>query len=111
MAEFIEAVPHNGYLVHASSAHRIYARGENPKSYQARRLGGRALCGVTGRDSWGYGGMVAKVDEEGNDVPFDPDEPAGNWDDGDKRVYSHRCDRCARKARQLRLSTSKGDQE
>ncbi len=92
--EFVEAVPANGYVIHAIRRAAVHP--------DRRYSFGRALCGVSGRDSWANGGMRPIRPEAGALNVFDARDPnpqgTTDWEDRQMNEWCPRCIRLVAKA-------------
>lgn len=94
MSGFVEAVPQNGDVRHAVRAASV-VKGQRFTKFS------RALCGVSGRDGYGYGGMRPRWENE-EPVPFTATAPNPDgkttWDNKQMNVWCPKCIRLVAKA-------------
>ncbi|MEV7827537.1 hypothetical protein [Microbacterium enclense] len=101
MTRFVEAVPENGDVRHAVRAATV-VKGQSFTEF------GRALCGVGGRDGWGFGGMRPRWEND-EPVAFTATEPnpesKTTWDGKQMNVWCPKCIRLVAKAESAEVAS------
>jgi hypothetical protein len=112
MSFLLEAVPANGNIIHAvlsetlEGPQRMYP--DHPTWYMRQLVYSRSLCGVRGRDAWGFGGMRLQSVSMSDATPIqfeatDPN-PISKTDYNGRAINAY-CPRCISKAATYRKAS------